>query len=122
MDRISQLWRRAVTLLREELWTAEFEPRTWPARALATVRFAAMVAQGFVRDQLLLRASALTYFTVLSIVPLLAIVSSVVTALGVTENVVAPILDQIARVSPEVPSRRQQSERRATRRQRGRGM
>ena len=102
MNRLSELLHRIVVFLRDDLWTAEFEPRTWPARALALVRFVAMVGEGFVRDQLLLRASALTYFTVLSIVPLLAIVSSVVTALGVTENIVGPILDQFARVSPEV--------------------
>ena len=102
MSRLIQLWGRAVVFLRDELWTAEFEPRTWPAGALAFIRYVAMVGEGFIRDQLLLRASALTYFTVLSIVPLLAIVSSVVTALGVTENVVGPIIDQISRVSPEV--------------------
>jgi membrane protein len=102
VSRLVEIWSRVVAFLRDELWTAEFEPRTWPARALALIRFGVMVGQGFVRDQLLLRASALTYFTVLSIVPLLAIVSSVVTALGVTENVVGPLIDQIARVSPDV--------------------
>ncbi|MGI9590652.1 MAG: YhjD/YihY/BrkB family envelope integrity protein [Myxococcota bacterium] len=102
MNRLTELWQRAGVFLREELWTAEFEPRTWAARALALVRFVVMVGEGFVRDQLLLRASALTYFTVLSLVPLLMIVSSIVTALGVTENVVGPVIDQIARISPDV--------------------
>jgi len=102
VNRLTELWQRAVFFLREELWTAEFEPRTWPARALALVRFVVMVGEGFVRDQLLLRASALTYFTVLSMVPLLLIVASIVTALGVTENVVGPFIDQVARVSPEM--------------------
>jgi len=102
VSRFAEQLRRFVAFLREDLWTAEFEPRSWPARALALLRFVVMVGEGFVRDQLLLRASALTYFTVLAIVPVLAIVSSVVTALGVTENVVGPILDQFARVSPQV--------------------
>ena len=61
--------------------------------------FRSMVGEGFVRDRLLLRASALTYFSVLSIVPLLAIVGSVVTALGVTQNVVNPLIDRIATVA-----------------------
>jgi uncharacterized BrkB/YihY/UPF0761 family membrane protein len=39
-----------------------------------------------VRDRLLLRASALAYFSVLSMVPLLAIVVSVVGSLGVGER------------------------------------
>ena len=59
-----------------------------------------MVSEGFVRDRLLLRASALTYFTVLSLVPLLAIVSAILTGLGVTENVVGGIIEQVAAGAP----------------------
>jgi membrane protein len=94
--------KRTRGFLAEDLWRRELEPRTWTARLIGLIQFAVMVGQGFVRDRLLLRASALTYVTVLAIVPLLAIVSSVVTALGVTENVVGPILDQFAAVAPEV--------------------
>jgi membrane protein len=94
-------WQRAQAFLREGMWRAELEPRTWTARGVRLLQFAVMVGEGFVRDNLLLRASALTYFTVLSMVPVLAIVSSVVTALGVTENVVGAIVDQLAAVSPQ---------------------
>ena len=94
-------WERAQTFLRDGLWRAEFEPRTWTARGVRLLQFGIMVGEGFVRDQLLLRASALTYFTVLSIVPLLAIVSAIATALGVTENVVAAIVKQFAAAAPE---------------------
>jgi membrane protein len=41
-----------------------------------------MIGEGFVRDHLLLRASALTYFTVLSVVPLLAVVVAIASAVG----------------------------------------
>lgn len=88
--------------LREGLWRQEFEPGTWAGRGARLLQFSIMVGEGFVRDQLLLRASALTYFTVLSIVPLLAIVSAVATAVGVTENVAGPIIDQIAAGAPQV--------------------
>jgi membrane protein len=93
-------WARAQAFLTEGLWRAEFEPRTWTARGVALLQFGVMVGEGFVRDRLLLRASALTYFTVLSLVPLLAIVSAILTALGVTENVVGGIIDQIAAGAP----------------------
>jgi len=96
---------RAGAFLSEGMWRAELEPRTWTARGIRLLQFAVMVGEGFVRDRLLLRASALTYFTVLAIVPVLAIVSSVVTALGITENVVGAILDQIAVVSKDVADR-----------------
>jgi membrane protein len=69
------------------------------------LQFAAIVAKGFVRDRLLLRASALTYFTLLSIIPLLAIVGSVATALGVTENVVETIVAQFADAFPQIAER-----------------
>jgi membrane protein len=100
-QRAGNLWARIWAFLSEGMWRAELEPRTWTARGVALLQFAVMVGEGFVRDQLLLRASALTYFAVLSIVPLLAIVGAIVTALGVTENVVEPLVRQFAAGSPE---------------------
>jgi membrane protein len=91
---------RAQAFLREGVWRHEFEPRTWTARGVALLRLTIMVAEGFVRDNLLLRASALTYFTVLAIVPILAIVGAIAAALGVTENVVGTIVGQIAQAAP----------------------
>ena len=82
IQRIIEFIQRAIHFVRDELWDAEPEPRTAYARALAVLQFTVMIGQGFVRDQLLLRASALTYFTVLSIVPLLAIMVSIASAFG----------------------------------------
>ena len=102
LARDAQAWfEKARVFLAEGMWRAELEPATWTARGVRLLQFAVMVGEGFVRDRLLLRASALTYFTVLAMVPMLAIVSSVVTALGVTENVVGAVIDQIAAASPE---------------------
>lgn len=100
MSSLGEHLKRVRTFLRDELW--RFDPLRPAERTLVrSLQFAMMVGEGFVRDQLLLRASALTYFSVLAIVPLLAIASAVVTALGVTENVVGPIIDQFAVVVPE---------------------
>ncbi len=99
----ARVWfERAQRFVRDDLWSTELDPRTWAGRGLRLLRFGFVVGEGFVRDRLMLRASALTYFTVLSIVPLLAIVGSIVTALGVTENIVAPIIDRIGEVAPDV--------------------
>jgi len=92
--------RRARAFVREELWEAEPEPRSTAARALAVLQFSVMIGQGFVRDQLLLRASALTYFTVLSIVPLLAIMIAIADAVGVTGNFAGMVVDRVAAGSP----------------------
>ena len=88
-------WARVRAFLRQELWNVQPDPRSWAARGISLLQFAVMTAEGFVRDQLLLRASALTYFTVLSIVPVLAIVGSVVAAVGVTEDVVEAFVQQV---------------------------
>jgi membrane protein len=79
----------------------ELEPRTWAARAASLLQLAVMIAQGFVRDHLLLRATALAYFTVLSMVPLLAIAVSIVGSLGVGEEVARLAVQQIAAGSPD---------------------
>jgi membrane protein len=88
--------RRAEAFLSDGLWQLELEPRTWAARAASVLQLAVMVAQGFVRDQLLLRATALAYFTVLSMVPMLAIAVSVVSSLGVGEDLARLAVQNIA--------------------------
>jgi membrane protein len=103
--RAGDWWERGKAFLGEGLWRAELEPRTWTARGVAVLQFGVMVAEGFVRDRLLLRASALTYFTVLSLVPLLAIVAAVLTAVGVTEDVVTPVVERFLAATPDVQNR-----------------
>jgi membrane protein len=98
------VYRRARAFLTEGLWRLELEPRTWTARAASLLQFAMMVGSGFVRDRLLLRASALAYFTVLSMVPLLAIVVAVVSALGMGNELARLAVAQIAAGSPEAQS------------------
>jgi membrane protein len=95
-----ELPHRARAFLTEGLWLHELEPRTWTTRGVRLLQFAYMVGEGFVRDQLLLRASALTYFTVLSLVPMVAIAVSIAHTVGVTENVAGAIVERIAAGSP----------------------
>jgi membrane protein len=60
-----------------------------------------VIAQGFVRDQLLLRAHRLTYLTLLSLVPLLALAAAVVELVGGSEEVLRWTVEQVAAGSPE---------------------
>jgi membrane protein len=64
-----------------------------------------VIGQGFVRDQLLLRAHALTYLTLLSIVPLLALAVSLFDLLGGSERVVRFLVEQFAAGAPDAVER-----------------
>ncbi len=97
--------RRAEAFLGEGLWRVELEPRTWAARAAGLLQLAVMIAHGFVRDRLLLRATALAYFTVLSMVPMLAIAVSVVSSIGVGEDLTRFAVEWIAAGSPEAQAK-----------------
>jgi membrane protein len=62
-----------------------------------------VIGEGFVRDQLLLRANSLAYLTLLSIVPLLALAVALVDVIGDGQEVAARILDLVG-VSDSVKS------------------
>jgi membrane protein len=96
---------RARDFLRDDLWNAQPDPGTWTGRGLSLLQFAVMTGEGFVRDHLLLRASALTYFTVLSLVPMLAIVVAFVNLFGASEDLAVWVVQQIAAGSPEAQTK-----------------
>jgi membrane protein len=60
------------------------------------------VAEGFARDQLLLRATQLTYLTLLSLIPALALVVAVIDLIGGGQQVVRQLLDLATAVPIEV--------------------
>ena len=86
--------------LSHKLWEIEPEERS-RLSALRLLQFSIMLGEGFVRDQLLLRASALTYFTVLSVVPLLAVAVAIASAVGVgSETFVDWVVGTLAAGAP----------------------
>lgn len=78
--------------LLHDLW--HFDPRGlthWRLFFLRQLQVAAIVARGFFSDGCMLRASALTYATMLSIVPLLALMFSLIKGFG-GQNLLEPFL------------------------------
>jgi membrane protein len=59
-----------------------------------------LTARGFVRDRLLLHASALTYFTVISLIPVFAIVIGIAAAMGVESDFAAGFVAKLAAGAP----------------------
>jgi membrane protein len=91
---------RARDFVRVDLWS-ERETQRRPA-VIRLLQFSIMVVEGFVRDHLLLRASGLAYFTVLSVVPLLAVAVSIASAVGVgSASFVDWVVGTLAATSPE---------------------
>ena len=68
----------------------------------AVAQLVALTWRGFVSDRLLLRASALTYVTALSIIPMLGVVIAIVGAVGGDETLVDFAIDQLTTVAPSV--------------------
>ncbi len=85
----------------EELWRPATPPSGITAWFRSTLQLCIAIGEGFVRDQLMLRSMALTYTVVLSLVPLIALVVSVLDAVGVSENVASFIVKRLAAGSPE---------------------
>jgi membrane protein len=70
-------------------------------RVQGFLQFGAAVVEGVLRDMIPLRASALTYYTVLAVVPLLAFALSIMQAVGVNRSFVPLLVERLTSVSPE---------------------
>ena len=95
-------WAEFESQLRAEIWRVapkESAPRRW-LRSLA--QLTTLTLRGFVTDKLLLRASALTYVTAISIIPMLGVAIAIVGVLGGDETLVNFAVDQLTTVAPEV--------------------
>jgi len=99
------LLERARRFVEEDVWVWEPQPRTWRAWAVRPLQLSVLIGEGFLRDQLLLRASALTYVTLLSLIPLLALAFSIVGAIGISDDLVNLVVEQVAAGSPEAQAR-----------------
>lgn len=87
-DSLKTFWQRLGSLL----WEQNLEDLNFVQRSLLRqVRTAALVFRDFTSNQCFLRASALTYYTMLSLVPLLALTFSLLKAFGV-QNLLQPLI------------------------------
>ncbi|HEV8112391.1 MAG TPA: YhjD/YihY/BrkB family envelope integrity protein [Planctomycetota bacterium] len=103
---------RLLGFFTESVW-GEDRPRTGPkAHFYRLCRIVHLAGRGFIQDECVFRASALTYITVLSLVPLLAFSFSVAKGFGfyqqLVQDTVNPFLDRtfgtLAPALPEAPS------------------
>lgn len=92
---------RIRSFLEKDLWSREPirpAPLGWVRN---TAQLGIVIGEGFARDQLLMRAHALTYLTLLSIVPLLALGVSMLRLVGGSDEVLRHLLEQFAAATPQ---------------------
>jgi len=92
-------WTRAARFLTHDVWHIDLGGvPTFRALFFRTTRILFLAARGFFKDQCLFRASALTFVTVLSLVPLLALGFSIAKGFGAYKNLrantIEPFLDK----------------------------
>lgn len=104
-DRPGPLAGRLQQFLDKEQWALEIGSLpTFRAIGLKLTRVLYLTARGFVVDRCSARASALTYITVLSIVPMLAFAFSLAKGFGADELLRREVIDPfLAQYSPEEP-------------------
>jgi membrane protein len=77
------LWDRAIRLIEKDIWTQDIQSSRPGWRLVMTVfRVGALVRHGFYQHHLTMRAAALTYTTVFSLVPTLAVALAAFKAFG----------------------------------------
>lgn len=86
MTSVTTAWKDARKFFREELWDMDLStlPRL-KKTGMTTLRITGIVAKGLITDRCTLQASALTYFTLMSMVPVLAMMLAVAKGLGAQE-------------------------------------
>ena len=92
---------RARKFLLHDLWRLDLRAGSFIGFATRTLQLSIMVGEGFVKDQLLLRASALTYVTALSLIPLLAVAFSIVRLFDPDNTLAGTAVEFIAAGSPD---------------------
>jgi len=91
-----------LTWVDHQIWRAPAD-ESFPLRGLRSLaQLITLTVRGFQSDRLLLRASALTYVTALSVIPTLAVVIAIVDVLGGDETLIEFVIDQLTSVAPEV--------------------
>ena len=94
---------RWLTFLADDLWHLELSGLTFARRQVFKVlRIICLTFQGFKRDELTLRASGLTFWTLLSLAPLLAFVFTVFKGMGRDKEMVARFEETIAEMPSQV--------------------
>lgn len=91
-----------VNWVQRELWVDDPQEPIVIRGLRSTAQLIVLTARGFRTDQLMLRASALTYVSALSVIPMLGVVIAILGVLGGDDTLVDFAIEQLTTVAPEV--------------------
>ncbi len=101
IESASELFSRVRRFLTRDLWRFDARAGSPLGVIVRLIQLTSMVAEGFVKDHLLLRASALTYVTALSLIPILAVAISIVHIFDPSNNLATLAVETLAAGSPD---------------------
>jgi membrane protein len=88
------MWAKLILFWDAELWNFRLdEIRGWRKRWYQSLRILSLSLSGFYRDNCTLRASSLTYYSIMSIVPVLALAFSIARGFDLQEPLKVQLLD-----------------------------
>lgn len=94
--RLPRAWARGLAAWRRDLWERDLDDAGRLERVLLTVaRMAVVVRRGFTRHQLTMRSGSLTYITIFSFVPTLAVAFAMFKAFGGLEGAQSVLLPKL---------------------------
>ncbi|MEJ2038989.1 MAG: YihY/virulence factor BrkB family protein [Desulfosarcinaceae bacterium] len=97
MQKLQSHTERIVRFLQEEIWRLnQDELSTFRSLLLRVMRVLVLTLQGFVRDNCALRASALTFYTLLSVVPVVAMAFGIAKGFGFEQLLESQLYQRLA--------------------------
>lgn len=99
---VKKHWQTIAQFIFHDLWTVEASRSSGPFRmGVRLLRVCALLIKGFRDDDLPMHASALTFASVMSLIPMLAIIFSVLQGIGVGEARVSDLQDWVGQMPPQ---------------------
>jgi len=98
---LTVLRQRVHRYFERDIWQRRTTGGPLVALGRSALQVLVVVVQGIERDQILMRATALTYFAMLALIPILALAIGLVGAFGVSDELARAVVDKVAAGSPE---------------------
>lgn len=95
LSRTKLYYQRVIRFIQHDIWIIEEETPTFPHRLKRLLRIILLASRGFTRNSVQLRATALTYYTMMSMVPIVAMAFAIAKGFGLEERLTLIIHERL---------------------------